>query len=148
MKSGNHSPASKASSRYCGSFLSDSSCKLVPSPTPTKQYLPSSKNMHPERKEWAKGVGLKEAAILEENLLLVSHQWLLKYLEASLNKAFGLSGGRSEIACLLKQLKRVNKWLDDLVGGGTEADARIDEMRKKPYKFLLEHVDSAVIAGK
>lgn len=48
---------------------------------------------------------------------------------------------------LFKQLKRVNKWLDDLVGGRIEADARIDEMRKKLYKFVLEHVDSTVIAG-
>lgn len=49
--------------------------------------------------------------------------------------------------CLFKQLKRVNKWLDDPVGGGIEADARIDAMKKKLYKFLLEHVDSTVIAG-
>lgn len=41
----------------------------------------------------------------------------------------------------------MNKWLDDLVGGGIEADARIDDMRKKLYKFVLEHVDSTVIAG-
>lgn len=41
----------------------------------------------------------------------------------------------------------MNKWLDDLVGGGIEADARIDEMRKKLNKFVLEHVDSTVIAG-
>ena len=49
--------------------------------------------------------------------------------------------------CLFKQLKRVNKWLDDLVGGGIEADARIDAMKKKLYKLVLEHVDSTVIAG-
>ncbi|KAK9189335.1 hypothetical protein WN944_020742 [Citrus x changshan-huyou] len=33
------------------------------------------------------------------------------------------------------------------IGGRIEADARIDEMRKKLYKFVLEHVDSTVIAG-
>lgn len=41
----------------------------------------------------------------------------------------------------------MNKWLDDLVGGGIEADARIDAMKKKLYKLVLEHVDSTVIAG-
>lgn len=57
----------------------------MPSPTPTKPYLPSTKNTNPERKEKTKGGGLKEAAILANKLLLVSNQWFLKHLEGSLN---------------------------------------------------------------
>ncbi|KAJ4711721.1 DUF936 family protein [Melia azedarach] len=129
-------------------ILSDLSRKQGPSPT--KQQLLGAKNMNPERKEWSKRGGLKEAAIFAEKLLMISRQWFLKYLEDSLKTGFGSSRGKgsSEIAGLLKQLKRVNKWLDDLVGSGTEADERIEDLRKKLYRFLLEHVDSTVIAGK
>ena len=49
-----------------------------------------------------------------------------------------------EIASLLRQLKRVNKWLDDSVVDGVGTDERIEGLRKKLYGFLLEHVDSAV----
>lgn len=148
INSNNHSSVGKASSSNCGSFLSDLSRKQGPSPT--KQQLLGAKNMNPERKEWSKRGGLKEAAIFAEKLLMISRQWFLKYLEDSLKTGFGSSRGKgsSEIAGLLKQLKRVNKWLDDLVGSGTEADERIEDLRKKLYRFLLEHVDSTVIAGK
>ncbi|XP_031274787.1 uncharacterized protein LOC116133230 isoform X3 [Pistacia vera] len=144
----NHLPESNPNPRNRGSFISDSSGKRVPSPT--KQHLPSTKKMNPERKDWCKGSGLKKAASLAEKLLLVSHQWFLKYLEDSLKMGFGLGRGEgsSEIACLLRQLKRVNEWLDNLVKGGVEADDRIESLRKKLYGFLLEHVESSVVAGK
>ncbi|KAJ0039102.1 hypothetical protein Pint_24130 [Pistacia integerrima] len=144
----NHLPESNPNPRNRGSFISDSSGKRVPSPT--KQHLPSTKKMNPERKDWCKGSGLKKAASLAEKLLLVSHQWFLKYLEDSLKMGFGLGRGEgsSEIACLLRQLKRVNEWLDNVVKGGVEADDRIESLRKKLYGFLLEHVESSVVAGK
>ncbi|KAF2319326.1 hypothetical protein GH714_014827 [Hevea brasiliensis] len=57
-------------------------------------------------------------------------------------------GGDSEIAYLLRQLKRVNQWLDDWGGLGVKVDGRIEDLRKKLYGFLLEHVDTAVAAVK
>ncbi|KAL5760594.1 hypothetical protein ACOSP7_019108 [Xanthoceras sorbifolium] len=147
MNCENHSPVNKPNPGNHGSFSSDSSSKQVPSLK--KQLLPSIKKMNTERKEGYKGSKLKEAASLAEKLLLVSHQWFLKYLEDSLNLGFGLSrDGSSEIAGLLRQLKRVNEWLDDLVRGRVEADDRIEDLRKKLYGFILEHVDSAVLARK
>ncbi|KAH7577926.1 hypothetical protein JRO89_XS01G0317100 [Xanthoceras sorbifolium] len=98
--------------------------------------LPSIKKMNTERKEGYKGSKLKEAASLAEKLLLVSHQWFLKYIEDSLNLRFGLSrDGSSEIAGLLRQLKRVNEWLDELARVRVEADDRIQDLRKKLYGF-------------
>ncbi|TXG55736.1 hypothetical protein EZV62_017049 [Acer yangbiense] len=144
----NHSPVNKSNPGNNGSFSSNSRGKQVP--TPRKQLLPTTKKMNSERKEGCKGSKLKEAASLAEKLLLVSHQWFLKYLEDSLNLEFGLRReGSSEIGCLLRQLKRVNEWLDDSVrGGGVESDDKIEDLRKKLYGFLLEHVESAVLAGK
>lgn len=92
-----------------------------------------------ERVEWSNGSsGLKETANLSEKLLLASKKWFLNYLENSLNKGFKLTKGEdSGVAiCLLGQLKRVNKWLDDSVIG----DQRVENLRKKLYAFLLEHV--------
>ncbi|KAL5863491.1 hypothetical protein ACOSQ3_001005 [Xanthoceras sorbifolium] len=106
------------------------------SPSLKKQLLPSIKKMNTERKEGYKGSKLKEAASLAEKLLLVSHQWFLKYIEDSLNLRFGLSrDGSSEIAGLLRQLKRVNEWLDELARVRVEADDRIQDLRKKLYGF-------------
>lgn len=62
----------------------------------------------------------------------------MNYLEVSLNKGFKLTKGEeSGVAiCLLGQLKRVNQWLDDSVIG----DEKVENLRKKLYTFLLEHV--------
>lgn len=147
LNSYNHLSESNPNPRNRGSFKSDSSVNRVPSPT--KQQPSRQKKVNPERKECCKGSGLKKAASLADKLLLVSHQWFLKYLEDSLKMGFGLSRGEgsSEIACLFRQLKRVNEWLDSLVKGGLEANDRIESLRKKLYRFLLEHVESSV-AGK
>jgi hypothetical protein len=70
-------------------------------------------------------------------------------MEDSLNVGFGLCEGKiSDIAGFLGQLRRVNQWLDDLVGGGLKVDARIEGLKKKLYGFLLEYVDSATVTGK
>ncbi|KAL7234041.1 hypothetical protein ACSBR1_017609 [Camellia fascicularis] len=140
----NHSPQNKRSPGSHGSSLLESRAKVTP---PTRRRLSTMKKAETE-KEWSKGSGLKEAAILAEKLLLVSRTWFLDYLEDSLNKGFGLKIGEadSEIASLLRQLKRVNQWLDDSVTDGIGTDGRIEGLRKKLYGFLLEHVDSAFVA--
>ncbi|KAI8026006.1 hypothetical protein LOK49_LG02G01208 [Camellia lanceoleosa] len=140
----NHSPQNKRSPGNHGSSLSESRAKATP---PIRRCLSTVKKTEMV-KEWSKGSGLKEAASLAEKLLLVSRTWFLDYLEDSLSKGFGLKIGEadSEIASLLRQLKRVNEWLDDSVTDGIGTDGRIEGLRKKLYGFLLEHVDSAFVA--
>ena len=61
-----------------------------------------------------------------------------------LSNEFGLKNeGNTEIASLLGQLKQVNHWLDNLAGGD-KVDHRVEKLRKNLYRFLLEHVNSAV----
>ncbi|XP_037427241.1 serine/arginine repetitive matrix protein 2-like [Triticum dicoccoides] len=54
----------------------------------------------------------------------------------------GSSGRRSDVAGTLGQLKRVNDWLDD-VGLRTAA---VDRLKEKIFGYLLDHVESAVVA--
>ncbi|KAI7749392.1 hypothetical protein M8C21_023941 [Ambrosia artemisiifolia] len=101
---------------------------------------PTVKNKSPERVKWSKGSGLKETVKLAEELLLVSRKWFLNYLEESLNNGFWSTKGEDSGAAvgLLGQLKRVNQWLDDSV-----ADENVENLRKKIYGFLLNHVQKA-----
>ncbi|XP_075647052.1 uncharacterized protein LOC142617962 [Castanea sativa] len=143
LNSKSNSPQDKQSHRNHGSSLSESSAKRLPSPSQRH----TTKKTNTVREDCSKGSRLKETATLAEKLLLVSREWFLKYLEDSLNVGFEQSREeRSEIAYLLGQLKRVNQWLDDLVGGGVGVDERIDDLRKKLYGFLLEHVDSTIVS--
>lgn len=106
-----------------------------------RRAVPTTIKETSERVEWSKGNGLKETANLAEKLLLASRKWFLSYLEESLNKGFGLTKGDDSGATvgLLGQLKRVNQWLDDSVRG----DERVENLRKKLYGFLLDHVQKA-----
>lgn len=142
------SPKFKQSPRNHGSSLADSYSKSAPSSS--KQFLSTARKSSSERDECLKGSRLKEAASLAQKLLLVSREWFLKYLEGSLKIGFGVKrvGRGSEMVCLLGQLKRVNQWLDNLVMDRTGEDERIEDLRKKLYRFLLEHVDSAVVSSK
>ncbi|XP_027343027.1 uncharacterized protein LOC113855596 [Abrus precatorius] len=119
-------------------------------PHSSAKRLPSSKrsllatNKDTDRQDQLKENELKVAASLAEKLLVASREWFLKYLEESLGNEFGLKNeGSTEIACLLGQLKQVNRWLDSLVGGD-KVDHRVENLRKRLYRFLLEHVNSAI----
>ncbi|KAK6143105.1 hypothetical protein DH2020_023453 [Rehmannia glutinosa] len=110
----------------------------------TKQVKSHSSRCFSTKKGTDAGSGLKHVANLTEKLLSFSRAWFLDYLEDSLNNGFRLKRGESSrIAVLLGQLKRVNQWLDDAFEGDT-ADDRIERLRKKLYRFLLDNVDSAV----
>ncbi|RLM69646.1 uncharacterized protein C2845_PM17G07060 [Panicum miliaceum] len=61
--------------------------------------------------------------------------WFLGHVERLLD---------GDVAGTLGQLKRVNDWLD-AVGLGPESDA-VERVRKKIYGYLLDHVESAVVA--
>ncbi|CAD6257213.1 unnamed protein product [Miscanthus lutarioriparius] len=62
--------------------------------------------------------------------------WFLGHVERLLD---------GDVAGTLGQLKRVNDWLDAAVGLGPESDA-VERVRKKIYGYLLDHVESAVVA--
>lgn len=143
----NRSPINKQSTKTSGPSGPDSSGKR--SATKSKQHLPTTRT-NIEREECSKGSGLKEAANLAEKLLSSSRAWFLNFLEDSLSKGFGLNSmeGNSDIACLLGQLKSVNQWLDDMVKLGNRVDERVEGLKKKLYRFLLDHVDSSILGGK
>ncbi|PSS26435.1 Serine/threonine-protein kinase [Actinidia chinensis var. chinensis] len=138
----NHSPQCKRSPNNHRNSLSESRAKA---PFPTRRTISVTKGRE-TGSEWSKGRGLKDAATLSQKLLSESRAWFLNYLGDSLKNGFGLRVGEasSETASLLRQLKRVNKWLDDSVVDGVGTDERIEGLRKKLYRFLLEHVDSTV----
>lgn len=126
--------------------LSEASPMRVPS---SPSLLSAEKKMDPKKDDCPKRSVLKETASLAEKLLLHSREWFFKYMEDSLNNGFQFCrGGDSEIAYLLRQLKRVNQWLDDWGSWGVKVDRRIEDLRKKLYGFLLEHVDIAVASDK
>lgn len=121
-----------------------------PSPPNPKNHPPdlstSNKLSHSyERKEWRRGNGLEDAMELARELLSVSCRWFMKYLEDLLGDGFKLSAREEkghEIVHLLRQLKKVNQWMNDLIENKVvERDDQMEQLRKKLYKFLLDHVD-------
>lgn len=89
---------------------------------------------------------LKQSASLADELVRVSSQWFLKYLEKSLTKGSFLvkkeeANGKDS---LLLHLKAVNRWLDDLILNRTETSEKVEDLRKKLQLFLLGHIESAI----
>lgn len=87
---------------------------------------------------------LKESAILADELVRVSSQWFLKYLESSLNKGFFTKEEGNGKESLLVHLKEVNRWLDDLIFSRTGTSEKVEDLRKKLQRFLLGHIESAM----
>ncbi|XP_010557046.1 PREDICTED: uncharacterized protein LOC104826177 [Tarenaya hassleriana] len=91
----------------------------------------------------------KASTALAEELLLVSRQWFLKYLEDSLNRGFFLmnkedANGNGN-ASLLIQLKKANQWLDDLIVNRMEdTGKKIEDLREKLQRFLLDRVEASI----
>ncbi|KAI5445438.1 hypothetical protein KIW84_013612 [Lathyrus oleraceus] len=124
--------------------LQNSTGKRLPS---SKQNLLVDKNNDTEKQKQSKECELKSAASLAEKLLVASCEWFLKYLEESISNEFGLKNeGSSEVACLLGQLRKVNHWLDNL-DSKDKVDHRTEKLRTSLYRFLLEHVNSAVASS-
>ncbi|XP_052171757.1 uncharacterized protein LOC127787725 [Diospyros lotus] len=137
----NHSPQHKQSPSNHKSSFPESSVK---GPSPSHRSSLTTKIT--QREGWSKGNGLKEVATLAGKLVSVCGAWFLDYLEDALNREFGLKTGDSgsETSDVLRQLKRVNQWLDDSFIKGTGADVRIESLKQKLYQFLLQHIDSAI----
>lgn len=143
-ESRNSPSKNKRSPRNHDKLMSDSNAKKLPSSS--RQQLSATEGVNSATEEWSKGNGLKNAASLAEKLLSLSRGWFLNYLENFLDKECGLRNveGNPETAALLGQLKRVDRWLDDSFPQGHGVDERIDDLKKKLYGFLLDHVDSAI----
>ncbi|XP_058762925.1 uncharacterized protein LOC131636316 [Vicia villosa] len=113
----------------------------------SKRNLLVEKNKDIEKQEQSKECELKVAASLAEKLLVASREWFLKYLEESISNEFGLKNeGSSQVACLLGQLREVNHWLDNL-DSKDKVDHKVEKLRTSLYRFLLEHVNSAVASS-
>ncbi|KAF1866220.1 hypothetical protein Lal_00024218 [Lupinus albus] len=146
MNSENSSAENKQNRVAQANPLSIATAKRLPS---SKRNLVVAKSKDTtDKRDQSKESGLKEAASLVEKLLVASREWFLKYLEESLCNRFGLKSedGSTEITCLLGQLKKVNHWLDNLVGGD-KVDHRVEKLRKSLYQFLLEHVNFAIASS-
>ncbi|XP_039778281.1 uncharacterized protein LOC120645565 [Panicum virgatum] len=102
---------------------------------------PASSPQAPPSTQWPMAAG---AAVAEEETWLEAARrrlgeemcaWFLGHVERLLD---------GDVAGTLGQLKRVNDWLD-AVGLGPETEA-VERVRKKIYGYLLDHVESAVVA--
>ncbi|XP_047306538.1 uncharacterized protein LOC124909955 [Impatiens glandulifera] len=82
---------------------------------------------------------MKDIANLSQKLILSSRSWFLRYLE----DLFGSGESGLEMGGLLMQLRKVDKWLEGIVGNEEETDEKIEKLRKTLYGLLLQHVDSA-----
>lgn len=141
----NHNHPSK-SKKSPGDKFNKSNAKA----TSSKRHLSvmkGKKQETEEEEESFQGNGVKIVASLAEKLLSFSRGWFLNYLENFLSNELQqqqtVCNVNSETTAILAQIKRVNKWLDDSFPQGSGADERIDELRKKLYAFLLDHLDSS-----
>lgn len=118
----------------------NSACKGLKLPSTKRPSVSSRSDFEGKSK-------LKESASLVDELLRVSSQWFLKYLESSLKKGSFLvkkeeANGKES---LLVHLKAVNRCLDDLILNRTETRERVEDVRKKLQRFLLEHIEESGI---
>ncbi|CAH9122455.1 unnamed protein product [Cuscuta epithymum] len=109
-------------------------------------------------REWARGDGLGEAVDLAQMLRIESQDWFLGFVEKFLDADVDITAlsDNGQIAGMLTQLKSVNDWLDQIIGGNEAGDdieetsrissETIDRIRKKIYEYLLTHVESAAAA--
>lgn len=146
----NHPSKNKKSPRRNPDKAAKSNAKAFPSRS-SKQHLSVMKGKKQEtEEEQFEGKGVKSVASLAEKLLSFSRGWFLNYLENFLSNGLQVQQQQtvcnvnSETTAILAQIKRVNIWLDDSFPQGRGTDERIDELRKKLYAFLLDHLDSSI----
>ncbi|CAH8264424.1 unnamed protein product [Arabidopsis lyrata] len=134
--------------------IQNSSEKMKPKET-TSSRTPSYKGAKPhatkyrsvsDRSSFEGKSSLNESASLADELVHVSSQWFLIYLENSLNKGSFLvkkeeTNGKESI---FVHLKAVNHWLDGLILNRMETNEKVEDLRKKLQRFLLEHIEFAI----
>ncbi|KAL3686338.1 hypothetical protein R1sor_008912 [Riccia sorocarpa] len=147
-----------------GSTVSAKMANRSPSEKPKEEARTSSGVTH-----WTRGCGLLETAELAVRLQSEAQAWFLQFMESALDGGFQLrtvldlptkgnsmqkvssQSDNGHIAAMLSQLKRVNDWLDLVASSKPDAaDDKLVEtlarLKRKIYKFLLQHVESAASA--
>lgn len=89
------------------------------------------------------------------NLLQVeSRDWFLGFIEKFLDANVDASAlsDKGQVAGMLSQIKRVNDWLDEIEttkensNGCSIRTEMVGRLRRKIYRYLLTHVESAAVA--
>uniref|UniRef100_A0A7N0VIM9 DUF6857 domain-containing protein n=1 Tax=Kalanchoe fedtschenkoi TaxID=63787 RepID=A0A7N0VIM9_KALFE len=126
------------------SYLLNGAGKVHRVEHPLRKHSSAPRKLKSDREQWFSQNGLKDAACLAQKLIWVSRQWFLKYLETSLKKGFRIQGEDKSIqmTSLFGNLKRVNQWLEELVGCKHEIDERIE-----PFATNLALYFGAPISG-
>lgn len=104
--------------------------------------------------EWIRGGGLTEAANLANSLQAESRDWFLGFIEKFFDANVDPSelSDKDQIAGMLSQIKRVSDWLDEIGSGKENSNGcpvpteTVERLRKKIYRYLLTHVESAAVA--
>lgn len=104
--------------------------------------------------KWVRGAGLTEAADLANLLQVESRDWFLGFIEKFLDANVDASAlsDKGQVAGMLSQIKRVNDWLDEIEttkensNGCSIRTEMVGRLRRKIYRYLLTHVESAAVA--
>ncbi|RWW57208.1 hypothetical protein BHE74_00036016 [Ensete ventricosum] len=101
---------------------------------------------------WTRGHGVSETVDLAKALRREMQVWFMKFVEEAMDVGFRLLGDNADnnkVAAVLSQLKRINDWLDGVMGRTTEAaeealKEKIERLKRKIYGFVITHVGSAL----
>ncbi|XP_042503010.1 flocculation protein FLO11 [Macadamia integrifolia] len=105
---------------------------------------------------WSRGggCGVKETVELARNLQMEMEIWFLQFVEESLDAGFKVSStddflqpasGSGPIAAVISQLKRVNDWLDHVIGKREMLlTEKIERLKRKIYGFVIQHMGTAL----
>ncbi|KAJ7946158.1 DNA double-strand break repair Rad50 ATPase [Quillaja saponaria] len=104
--------------------------------------------------DWMKGSTIDAAADLTNTLQEECRKWFLAHVENYLDdvKSKTMSKSDSEVAEMMRQMKRVNDWLDVMDGsqeGSTLENSELEaygRVRNKIYGFLLKNVERTCMA--
>lgn len=101
-----------------------------------------------------RGRGVSETVDLAKALRREMQIWFMKFVEEAMDVGFRLLGENADnnkVAAVLSQLKRINDWLDGVMGRTAEAEEalkeKIERLKRKIYGFVITHVGSAFDAS-
>lgn len=103
---------------------------------------------------WTRGRGVSETVDLAKALRREMQIWFMKFVEEAMDVGFRLLGENADnnkVAAVLSQLKRINDWLDGVMGRTVETEEalkeKIERLKRKIYGFVITHVGSAFDAS-
>ncbi|URE17712.1 hypothetical protein MUK42_12512 [Musa troglodytarum] len=103
---------------------------------------------------WTRGHGVSETVDLAKALRREMQIWFMKFVEEAMDVGFRLLGENADnnkVAAVLSQLKRINDWLDGVMGRTAEEEEalkeKIERLKRKIYGFVITHVGSAFDAS-